>query len=314
MLIEDSEGSVVAIDLGSNSFHLLEAKLSSSGKLHAVNARAHKVQLGLDMVDRQLSASAIQRGLACIQQFSSYTQGRNPACVKVVGTQALRLATNKQDFIVPASEMLGQPINIVSGEEEACLAYTGVAAELTGSAMRLVIDVGGGSTEFGLGRGVQFISGLSVAVGCVSWLQYFQQGVISADSLACAQQAASEEFARILPVLAKSGSAGPALRESAQFAVGCSGTLQAVEQVLTQQRWSVGGITRQGLERLKQALLNFDSIDAVSFQGLREERRSIFATGVAIVLALFEVFQFQSVRLSSAGLREGIAWQLLHPG
>jgi exopolyphosphatase/guanosine-5'-triphosphate,3'-diphosphate pyrophosphatase len=296
----------VAIDLGSNSFHLLLAASTGCGQLLPMAIRAQKVQLALDMVDQRLSPLAIERGLRCLHEFAEFTRGMHTSRVKIVGTQALRQAVNQLQFTIPASEILGHPIEIVSGEQEAALAYYGVATEWRGQSMdaaqsRLVVDVGGGSTELVVGRGDQVECASSVAVGCVAGLQYFPAGTITASNMDAAQQAARVQF----------DLAAEQLDCQWQQAVGCSGTLLAVEQVLIQQGWSQQGINRQGLLKLRQVLLGFDCIEAVSFQGLREERRSIFATGVAITLALFEALNLKTMLLSRAGLREGIAWRLL---
>lgn len=293
---------VVAIDLGSNSFHLLVAAVDRHGLLQPVEVRAHKVQLALDMVEGRLSAAAIARGLDCLADFAAFTRGLAPARVRVVGTQALRQAVNRQAFIDPAGRILGHPVDVVSGEDEAALAYFGVTTGLGNCPeSRLVIDVGGGSTELVIGCADQVQRACSVAVGCVTGLAHFPGGEINSSHMAAAQQAATKHFA----------AAAEALAQPWQLAVGCSGTLLAIEQVLIRQGWSRQGISAEGLLALRQALLAFKSIDAVSFQGLKEDRRSIFATGVAIVLALFEVFRLDSMQLSAAGLREGIAWQLL---
>lgn len=307
--LNEESAPVVAIDLGSNSFHLLVARRGDNGLLKPITAQAHKVQLGLGMVDGCLSESAIARGLECLDQFAGIIQGSQAAQVRVVGTQALREATNQAAFIDPASKKLGHTIEVISGEVEAALAYCGVVSQLNVTSVdsmvpRLIVDIGGGSTELVVGRGHQVLRSCSVAVGCVAGLQFFPGGVITSDHIDTAQQAAFEQFAAAALALRLGG--------EWQLAIGCSGTLLAVEQVLIQQGWVEQGINLAGLQKLRQALLQFDCIEAVSFQGLCEARRSIFATGVAIVLALFEAFELDSMQLSNAGLREGVAWQLLH--
>jgi exopolyphosphatase/guanosine-5'-triphosphate,3'-diphosphate pyrophosphatase len=301
-----SPDPVVAIDLGSNSFHLLLASSTSCGQLLPMAVRAQKVQLALDMVDRRLSPLAIERGLSCLRDFAEFTRGMHTSRVKVVGTQALRQAVNQLQFTIPASDILGHPIEIVSGEQEAVLAYHGFATEWRQQSkhaeqLRLVVDVGGGSTELVIGRGDQAGRACSVEVGCVTGLQYFPGGTISAANMDTAQQAARAQFDHAAQLLGCQW----------QLAVGCSGTLLAVEQVLIQQGWSQQGINRQGLLSLRQALLGFERIDVVEFRGLCEQRRSIFATGVAITLGLFEALNLQTMQLSRGGLREGIAWRLL---
>jgi exopolyphosphatase/guanosine-5'-triphosphate,3'-diphosphate pyrophosphatase len=297
--------SVVAIDLGSNSFHLLVATKDGSGGLVAINKKAKKVQLALNMVDQRLSIEAIDRGLECLRGFAEYTKSIPSSRVAIIGTQALRQALNSDDFIIPASRILGHSIEIVSGEKEAVLAYYGVATSCSEKAdqdlERLVVDIGGGSTELTVGKGQKIRSACSVAVGCVTGLQYFPLGEINTVNIDTAKKAAVEQFSI----------AAAQIKNNWQLVLGCSGTLLAVEQVLIQQGWVKQGISRSGLQKLYLALLEFDCIDEVTFQGLDEARRSIFATGVAITLALFDVFNIDSMRLSNGGLREGIAWSLL---
>ncbi len=310
------DDAVVAIDLGSNSFHLLQARLGPSG-LEPLAVMAQKVQLGLGMVDNRLSAEAIARGLACLQDFAVYTRDKPGSMVRVVGTQALRQASNQHDFIALASDVLQHPIEVISGEEEAELAYLGVEAALSSpSRPLLVVDIGGGSTELVAANDGVMDAVATIPVGCVSYLKYFPGGAISEEALKTAQAAAIDQFASI----------SSRFVDKWQLAVGCSGTLLAVGQVLLQQGWlcskhhnakhchaeSLLSISRAGLEALRAALLTFDSIDAIRFQGLSEDRRSIFASGIAIVLALFDSFAIDTMQLSLAGLREGVAWNLLH--
>lgn len=299
--------SVVAVDLGSNSFHLLQARQGPGTSLLALSTKVCKVQLGLDMQDRQLSTAAIARGLACLHDFASYTRSTPAGRVRIVGTQALRIAANRQAFIDPAMEILGQSIDIISGAEEAELAYLGVGAAGVGPAKdqpQLVVDIGGGSTEFAVGCGPAMQQCQSVAVGCVTLLAHFPGGAINVSGFEAAYQGACRSFI------------GPAkkLAGAWQLSVGCSGTLLAIEQVLMAQGWCASGISRSALYQLKAALLAFDSVEAVRFQGLHEDRRSIFASGLAIVLALFDSFAIEAMALSPSGLREGLAWQLAYSG
>lgn len=307
------DDTVVALDLGSNSFHLLQARLGAGGSLEPLTILAQKVQLGLDMVDSRLSAGAIERGLTCLQDFAAYTRGRPETAVRIVGTQALREACNRELFIAQASAVLQQDIEIISGEEEAVLVYLGVEAALSPSQSVLVVDIGGGSTELAAAKTGTVKTVATVPAGCVSYLDYFPDGTISEAAMMAAQAAAAEQFTAIAGEFSGTW----------QVAVGCSGTLLAVGDVLLQQGWlqqgdsryggSRAGISRSGLEVLRSALLAFDSIDAIQFRGLSEDRRSIFASGVAIVSALFDALAIDHMQLSSAGLREGLAWGLLHP-
>lgn len=307
----ESSDSVIAVDLGSNSFHLLEASLQD-GRMVVHNALAKKVQLGLDMVDDGMTKDAIERGLHCLTEFAPYLQqyhGDTGKRVRLVGTQALRIANNSPEFIAAAEDIVGHPVEIISGEQEAELAYLGVIAIESGSSVGenepmslLVADIGGGSTELVTGSGQHLSQVATLPIGCVSLLRYFPNGSIDAAAMAAARAAARDMIDPFAPQFVGQW----------QTAVGCSGTLLAVAQVLLQQGWSERHIDTQGMARLNQALLSFEHIDDIRFQGLHEDRRSIFASGAAIVSALLESLAVESMSVSQGGLREGVAWQLLH--
>lgn len=299
-LIQQRHPSVVAIDLGSNSFHLLEATLGDRGELKPLTTLAYKVQLALDMEEERITPAAIERGLDCLRVFMPYCRQLSPQRVRIVGTQALRRARNQAAFIDAAVELLGHPVGVISGEEEAHLAYLGVACDPEAAGKLLVADIGGGSTELiaGINERVQAVA--SLQLGCVSWLSFFPGGRITPSAYALAKAAALEALQPIAPRF-----------KGAWRATGCSGTLLAVGDVLRQNGWSDGGINRRGLALLEQALLRFEHIEAVRFQGLLEHRRNIFASGMAIVSAIFEALQLDEMALSAYGLREGVAWSLL---
>lgn len=292
---------VVAIDLGSNSFHLLKATLDNNGRLHPLTALARKVQLALDMDSGGLSAAAIDRGLVCLREFAPLCCELAPANIRIVGTQALRAAANRQLFLDQARALLGHPVTVVSGDEEARLAYYGVCADPATAARPLVADIGGGSTELIAGDSNDICALASLPLGCVSWLRYFPAGEISPAHFDRAKLAAQEV---ICPQAAKFAGDWQA--------TGCSGTLLAVAEVLKQKGWGDGEINRSGIDLLQREVLQFDHIEQVRFQGLLENRRNIFASGVAIVSALFDALNLDSMVVSEFGLREGVAWQLLH--
>ena len=299
-MTQQQQPTVVAIDLGSNSFHLLEATADQDHRLRPLTALARKVQLALDMDAGGMAPAAIERGLECLREFASYCRQLPPERVRVVGTQALRVAPNRDIFIKAAERILNHPIAIISGDEEARLAYLGVTADIGDDGERLVADIGGASTELVAGRDAEIHQLASLQLGCVSWLRFFPGGDISeralGEAIACAREAFDSASGRF---------AGN------WSATGCSGTLLAVGAVLQNQGWSDGAITRQGLERMLEALLQFERIAEVHFQGLSEDRRGIFASGTAIVLALFQSLHIERMELSSYGLREGVARELL---
>lgn len=299
-MTEYLQSPVVAIDLGSNSFHLLQATLDEAGQLKPLQAMARKVQLALGMENNRIQRAAIKRGLECLREFAPFCHQLPVGSVRVVGTQALRVARNRSDFVELAAQILNHSVEIISGDEEAQLAYLGVAAEHGRDGDLLVADIGGGSTELVTGSQGVTSQVASLPLGCVTWLRFFVEGRISSTAFDQALQAGRQAFDAV------------AHRFVGDWqATGCSGTLLAVAEVLKQQGWSDGAITSDGLRQLRQALLNFEHIDAVRFQGLMEDRRSIFASGVAIVTAMFESLGLDRMSLSRYGLREGVARSLL---
>jgi exopolyphosphatase/guanosine-5'-triphosphate,3'-diphosphate pyrophosphatase len=290
---------LAALDLGSNSFHLLIADRTTSG-WEAVIRQGEKVQLAAGLRGGILTDDAIARGLACLGRFAGYLRELPVQAVGAVGTHALRCAANRDAFLEPAQALIGHPIRVIDGKEEARLIYRG-AAEPTGR--QLVFDIGGGSTEIVLGEGSCIHQLASVPVGCITLLSHFPDGQISAERIAQAKAVVASA------ILAAWGT--PAPISGALTAIGCSGTLLAVESVLVRAGWSTAGITRAGLARLQQALVAYDRIDAVQFEGLSESRRGVFATGLTIVLALFDVFGIDTMQLSRGALREGLITELL---
>lgn len=305
---QPSPHSVVAVDLGSNSFHLLEATLDTQGNLKPLTALARKVQLALDMDAQRINPAAMRRGLECLDEFASYCRDLPPERVRVVGTQALRRASNRDEFVREAQQRLNHGVDVISGEEEAHLAYYGVAADPHSAEDLLVIDIGGGSTELTVGSGRDIQRAASLPLGCVSWLRFFPGGELNGPAYTAARQAALDTLAPVRSTFTGTTTG------TTWSATGCSGTLLAVGEVLRQNGWGCGEINLDGLEQLQEALLQFRHIEQVRFQGLLEQRRNIFASGLAIVSALFEALELETMALSGFGLREGIAWSLLHRG
>ena len=291
--------TIAVLDLGSNSFHLLVAEVRGDG-WHAQLRSGDKVQLAAGLRDGLLEDAAIQRGLGCIERLDVLLQPLPPAAVRVVGTHTLRVARNRDAFIAPAQRLLGHPIEVISGADEAALVYRGVA-DCTQPGPQLVIDIGGGSTELALGQGAVVGELASIPVGCVTCRAHFPDDRL--DPLLFAQAYRS--------VCAQLQAHWPQRLPEGTTVIGSSGTLLAVEQVLIGQGWSRAGITREGLERLERALLVYERLDAVEFPGLSARRRSVFATGVVIARALFDTLGIETMRLSAAALREGMATELL---
>ena len=237
---ETNEGDLLAaVDLGSNSFHLIVARMEH-GEIRPVHTLAEKVQLGAGLVDHHIAQDAIDRGLVCLERFAQLLQNVDPRRIRVVGTNALRQAQNRRDFTGPAGDILGVPVDVVYGREEARLVYLGVAHTLADDeTSRLVIDIGGGSTEFIIGQRFEPRRLESLQLGCVSYAQdYFPKGVISRDNFARAFAAARLEISHM---------SRNYQRGFWTEAVGSSGTLQAIETLIALEGWRENGIDYRSL-------------------------------------------------------------------
>jgi exopolyphosphatase/guanosine-5'-triphosphate,3'-diphosphate pyrophosphatase len=298
------EGSqLAALDIGSNSFHLIVARIEH-GELRPSQVLAEKVQLGAGLEGDRLTREAIQRGLDCLSRFSQVLQSVEPRRLRVVGTNALRRAKNRRDFTEPAREILGAPVEVIYGREEARLVYLGVAHTLADdAAARLVIDIGGGSTELIVGERFEPKRLESLQLGCVSYTQkYFPGGRLERREYDKAFERACVEVSHIRKAFRS---------RHWEECVGSSGTLQAIETITVAEKLSDGGITRKSLARLRKLLLREDNVDKLSLAGLSESRRPVIAAGIAITEALFEVLEIECMRTSKGALREGVLYDLL---
>lgn len=294
---------LAAIDLGSNSFHLMIAK-SEFGELRPVHALAEKVQLGETDDSGLLTDAAISRGLTCLERFKQLLDSTSPDKVRIVGTNALRRAKNRQAFIDPAEQIMDAPIEVIYGREEARLIYLGVAHSLSDdSNVRLVIDIGGGSTEFILGERFEPKKLESLQMGCVSYGRlYLPGGLITPDGFGAAYRRARIEVSHIRRSYHSN---------QWQEAVGSSGTLRAIETLITSAGWRASGIDRDSLEKLKQTLLAFGHVDDISLDGLSDSRKGVVIAGLAITLGIFDGLQIQEMRTSTGALREGVIYDLI---
>lgn len=298
-----SDTLLAAIDLGSNSFHLMIAK-SDFGELKPVHALAEKVQLGETSRSAMLTAGAIKRGLTCLERFKQLIDSTAPAKIRVVGTNALRRAKNRQDFIEPAEQILGAPIDVIYGREEARLIYLGVAHTLSDDEdTRLVVDIGGGSTEFILGERFEPMRLESLQMGCVSYGEaFFPDGQLNKERFDAAYHRARIEVSHIRRNYH---------REFWQEAVGSSGTLRAIEGLIVTAGWREDGIDRDSLTKLRKKLLGFRHIDEIDLAGLSETRKGVVTAGLAITMAIFDGLQISLMRTSMGALREGVIYDLI---
>ncbi len=301
---------LAALDLGSNSFHLAVARVVGNG-LHVIDRVQERVQLaaGLDE-DKVLDEAAQVRGLQALERFGQRLRDTPGAAVRAVGTDTFRVAKNAAPFIERASSILGHPIEVLSGEEEARLIYRGVAQSSphADGARQLVIDIGGGSTECIVGIGTNAEHAESLHIGAVGLTrQFFADGVITRDRFRRAQIAAQLAFER-LPA--------PYFRADWARAYGSSGTMNALDDVLRTNhfvppRGAGGGITKEGLTRLREALIAAGHADRLQLPGLKPQRHGIIAAGVAIARAAFKALPLRALQSTSAALREGVLYDLL---
>ena len=294
---------VAAIDLGSNSFHMIVARVDQ-GEIRPVERLGEKVQLaaGLDDHD-ELSQESMERGLKCLGQFAQYLSGNKFQAVRVVGTNALRKARNSDLFVEQAQNILGYPIEIIAGREEARLIYLGVAqTQSDDKDRRLVMDIGGGSTEFVIGERFEPKLMESLHMGCVVFTdRFFGTGELSAQRFQSAYYAARLELLNIERVFSGMGWVD---------AVGSSGSIRAVSNIL-QSMGEPDVITRDSLEMLKEKVLQFSHINRVRFPGLNTDRQSIFAAGLAILMAGFDALNIERMIFSEGALREGVLYDML---
>ncbi len=298
------DGSLLAaIDLGSNSFHLIIARVEH-GEMRTVEVLSEKVQLGAGVENDLLCEEAMQRGLDCLSRFAQLLSSVEPERVRVVGTNALRQAHNRREFTIPAAEILGTRVDVIYGSEEARLVYLGVAHTLSDDARsRLVVDIGGGSTEFIIGKRFEPKRLESLQMGCVTFSrECFPGGKISYANYNRAYNLARIETSHI----AKHFNAS-----HWSEAVGSSGTLNAIAAIIAANGWTKGLITRKALDKLEKKLLKFKHFDQIKLNGLSENRRNVIVAGVAVAAALFDILGIKKMRTSKGALREGVIYDLM---
>ncbi len=294
----EAETVVAAVDLGSNSFHLLIGR-ASRGRVGIDEHIKEAVRVGADAAaDGTLSEIAIQRGLACLERFGRRLAETRPGAVGAVGTNALRIAPNAADFLAAAERRLGCRVDTISGIEEARLIYLGVSEGITGDARRLVADIGGGSTELILGEGVRPLKLESLPVGCVGLTEhYFPDGALDAAAMHRAEIAARRELE---PAAAEYRGLGWS------EAIGASGTVHAIASITRSHGWGDGTITPSVLDRLTGALLAAGNLESVDLSGLADDQRPVLPGGVAIMRALFAGLGIKRMRMVDGALREGL--------
>ena len=313
---------VAAVDLGSNSFRMLVAQAvntPSGTQLRPIDTLRESVRLAAGLTENKLLGNdAYQRGLIAIRRFGERIRGFNPANVRAVATNTLRVAKNSQQFIEDAQAALGFSIEVIAGVEEARLIYIGAAHEVPAvQGNRLVVDIGGGSTEFIIGKGYEPKLMESLYIGCVSHsMQFFPKGNIDSHAFKEAELAARREIQVI---------SGAYLKSGWKQVIGSSGTARALAELISQNDFNGQGdgltmgrvsggsgiITRDGLRALKKHLLKYEHVSQVQLLGLKDDRRTVVPGGLAIMLAVFDELGIESMEVTDAALRVGVLYDLL---
>lgn len=292
-----------AIDLGSNSFHMLVVR-EVAGSIQTLSRIKRKVRLAAGLgSDNVLSQEAMERGWQCLRLFAERLQDIPSGQIRVVATATLRLATNAGDFIHKAQTILGCPVQVISGEEEARLIYQGVAHTTGGSDRRLVVDIGGASTELVTGTGAQATSLFSLSMGCVTWLErFFTDRNLGQENFTAAEAAARDVLRPVADELRRHGW---------EVCVGASGTVQALQEIMMAQGMDER-ITLAKLQQLKQRAIQCGRLEELEIEGLTLERALVFPSGLAILIAIFTELNIQSMTLAGGALREGLVYGMLH--
>ncbi|MBS4721247.1 exopolyphosphatase [Aeromonas caviae] len=290
-----------AVDLGSNSFHMVIARLTE-GRMQIIDRIKERVRLAEGMDEqRRMSPEAMARGLDCLALFAERLTNIKPDQIRIAGTYTLRRASNARDFVREAAKVLNHPIEIISGQEEARLIYQGVAHTQHIEGQVLVVDIGGGSTELIIGEGFSPLALTSRKMGCVSFTQsFFGNGKLSEKAFNAAVLEAQHQLAPIINQYRKLGW---------QSCLGSSGSIRTVRDVLQGEEWTDGAITLAGLERLKEEMLKHKRVDQLKLAGLTEERQGVFAAAVAILLGLFTSLPIERMEYSDGALREGLLYE-----
>lgn len=296
--------TVAAVDLGSNSFRLQVARVEED-QLYPLDSLKDTVRLAAGLTpDKYLDQDARNRALACLSRFGERLRGLPRDAVRVVGTNTFRVAKNSAEFLREAEAALGFPIEIVAGREEARLIYLGVSHSLPKfDKKRLVVDIGGGSTEFIIGSGYKPLQMESLYMGCVSYTRrFFDDGRITRGALQRAELAARIEVQAIASEF-----------QSYQWsqAVGSSGTAKALAEILNLNGYSDNGITPEGLEKLRAAMLKAGDTGKLKLAGLRPDRVPVLAGGFAIMAAIFAELGIARMSVADGALREGVLYDLL---
>lgn len=297
--------TIAAVDLGSNSFHLIVARLEKDGEIKLLDRLREPVRLGAGLDDRgYLGEEAVVSALDCLRRFGQRLQHVPSKNVRALGTNTLRKARNAQQFLLQAQQVLGHPIEVISGVEEARLIYAGVAQGISSNGkQRLVVDIGGGSTELIIGANHKPKHMNSLYMGCISYSKkFFPDGGITQKAMDKAVLAARQELEPVADLYREQGW---------DHAIGSSGTIKAIADVLQGEGLCQDGISFKGLQKLAQRVTQAGHLDRLDLVGLKADRKPVFAGGLAILLGVAEELRIDSMQVSELALREGALYDLV---
>ncbi len=299
------------IDLGSNSFHLLIAEWQDE-KSQIIERFSNIVQLGEGVaINGEISPAAFQRGLECLQQFKDVMSQYPIAQYWALGTNALRLARNAPDFI-EASRKIGLDVSVISGTQEAILVYMGVLSHLPRKDdIRLVVDIGGGSTEIIIGQQEQRFVTKSLAIGCVSWRDRYFQGLENAslDQLEHVLDEATEAASTIFKAVQDSFQHYPWVAAYAS-----SGSAKMLAMICQYRGYQAGNISLLALEAMKSDVLLCAADPLLLLPGLKDRRKDLLMPGWAILVGLMRACNLHKIEFSPTALREGMLDFMMHNG
>lgn len=304
-----SEQRIAAVDLGSNSFHMIVVSVDALGNVRVLDRLREPVRLGSGLDEfGNLSMEAKLRALACLERFGERLRDFSSTEVAAVGTNTLRMARNARSFLDLAEDTLGHAISVISGREEARLIYLGVSHSLSATenkdARRFVMDIGGGSTELIIGQGYDALYTESLRMGCVSSTRrFFPNGSLEKN---CWREAITAAHLELMPIQKSYRDIGW------EVANGASGTIKTVEKVIQQAGLAPFGITLEQMYEIQARMIAAKSIDKLQLTGLSDDRKPIFAGGLAILISAFEALQIKQMLVSEGALREGLVYERIN--
>jgi exopolyphosphatase/guanosine-5'-triphosphate,3'-diphosphate pyrophosphatase len=306
---EQQDGTrLAAIDLGSNSYRL-EIGQVDHGQIHRVEYFKEPIRQGSGLDEaRNLTPEAMQRGWDTLARFAERLAGFKGSQVRAVATQTLREARNREEFLLRARTVLGFRIDVISGQEEARLIYLGVANALPSTdasshERRLVVDIGGRSTEIILGHGLDAEVMASYRVGCVAWsMKHFAQGQFTPAAFRGAEIAAKAVLDDALSAYAP---------QHWDVAYGASGTIGAVGEALAAAGGEPGLVTREGLDWLRDRMLKAGSVERLRIEGISEDRKPVIGGGLCVLQAIFDLLEIKKMKVAQGALRHGLLYELL---